>query len=174
MCVAYFLKFSVGTVNFRAYAYLWEQFEGGNKTRAGTINITTLPHLYVHCIPSRFSPYKSEICTWSWQVDLIQLYSGADTGGGLRGLQPPPPSFKYRIAGNFRMRVLHAKIKTTKISTIEIFAWTLTLHAVKIEYGQLELCQIFEWSTQRLLISRTIETEAKKVINLEGDHHAVL
>ena len=54
MCVAYFLKFSVGTVNFRAYAYLWEQFEGGNKTRVGTINITTILHSYAHCTPSRF------------------------------------------------------------------------------------------------------------------------
>ena len=51
-------------------------------------------------------------------------------------------SLQYHIAGNFhifRMRVLHAKIKTTKVSTIKIFAWTLTsLHAVKIEYRQLD------------------------------------
>ena len=36
------------------------------------------------------------------------------------------------------------------------------LHLVKIEYRQLELCQLFEHPTQRLLISHTIETEAKK------------
>ena len=68
MCVAYFLKFSVGTANFRAYAYLREQFEGGNKTRAGTINITTILHSYAHCTPSRFCLNKREICTWWWYV----------------------------------------------------------------------------------------------------------
>ena len=53
--------------------------------------------------------------------------------------------------------------KTTKIWAIKIFAWTLTsLHMVKIEYGQLVFCQIFERPTQRLLISRTIKVEAKK------------
>ena len=45
---------------------------------------------------------------------------------------------------------------------------------MKIEYGQLELCLLFERPTQRLLISHTIETEAKKAINLERDHYAVL
>ena len=77
-----------------------------------------------------------------------------------------PYSRKFLHGANFRifrMHVLHAKIKITNISTIENFVWTLTsLHAVKIAYGQLELCQIFEQSTQRLLISRTIKTEAKK------------
>ena len=51
---------------------IWEragmrvQFEGGNKTRVGIINIATLPCLYVHCTPSKSSPYKHEICAWSW------------------------------------------------------------------------------------------------------------
>ena len=36
------------------------------------------------------------------------------------------------------------------------------------------VCQIFERPTQRFLINRMIETETKKVINLERDHHAVL
>ena len=76
-----------------------------------------------------------------------------------------PYSGKFSHGANFRifrMRALHAKIKTTKIWTIENFAWTLTsLHAVKIESRQLELCKIFERPTQRIL-SRTIETEAKK------------
>ena len=38
----------------------------------------------------------------------------------------------------------------------------LTLHKVKTEYGQLVFCQTFERPTQRLLIGRTIKTEAKK------------
>ena len=83
-----------------------------------------------------------------------------------------PYSYKYRTAGKFRMVLLFAYFacasacenKTINIWTIKIFAWTLTsLHAVKIECSQLELCQIFERPTQRLLISRTIKTEAKKV-----------
>ena len=37
------------------------QFKGGNKARAGTVNITTLLRSYVHCVPSRFSPNKHEI-----------------------------------------------------------------------------------------------------------------
>ena len=37
----------------------------------------------------------------------------------------------------------------------------MSLYAVKIEYGQLVLCQILDLPTQRHLISRTIETEAK-------------
>ena len=53
--------------------------------------------------------------------------------------------------------------KLRKFEWSEIFAWILTssLHAVKIEYRQLTFCQIFERPTQRLLISCTIETEAK-------------
>ena len=35
-----------------------------------------------------------------------------------------------------------------------------SLHVVKIEYRQLMLCQVFEWPTQRLLISHKIEAEA--------------
>ena len=104
-------------------------------------------------------------------------------------------SGKFSHGANVRIfcvHVLHVKIKTKKIWTIQIFAWTLTsLHAVKIEYGidirdismyvsniyeygQLELCQIFEQPTQRLLVSCTIKTEAKRLINLERDHHAML
>ena len=91
----------------------------------------------------------------------------------LRGQVPPclppqltpdiPYSGKFLHGANFRifrMRILHAKIKTTKISTIEKIYVNFDL--TTREYGQLELCQIFERSTQRLLISRTIETEAKK------------
>ena len=51
-----------------------ETKQGGNKTRAGTINIATLPRSYAHCTSSRFSPNESEICTWSWQIDQIQLH----------------------------------------------------------------------------------------------------
>ena len=46
------------------------------------------------------------------------------------------------------------------------FAQTLTLpHAANIKYGQLAslvFCQIFEWPTQRLMVSRLIEIEIKK------------
>ena len=74
-----------------------------------------------------------------------------------------PYSGKFSHGANFRIfriRVLHAKIKTTKISTIEKFCMNVDL--TTREYVQLELCQIFEQSTQRLLLSRMIETEAKK------------
>ena len=37
------------------------QFEGGDNTRVGAINIITLPLSYVHCAPSRFSPNEHEI-----------------------------------------------------------------------------------------------------------------
>ena len=71
-------------------------------------------------------------------------------------------SGKFSYGANFHIHVLHAKIKTTKIWTIRIFAWTLTLLRYDIKYGHLVFCQIFEWPTQTLLINRTIETEAKK------------
>ena len=42
------------------------------------------------------------------------------------------------------------------------------LHMVKIEYGLLAFCQISERPIQRLLISCTMETEAKKAHDEPG------
>ena len=50
------------------------QFEGRNNTRAGSINIATLPHSYTHCAPSSFSPNEREECTkWSY-CTIERLY----------------------------------------------------------------------------------------------------
>ena len=60
----YFLEFFPRVLLISSCASMRVQFKGENKTRAGTINIATLPHLYVHCAPSELSPNKYEICTW--------------------------------------------------------------------------------------------------------------
>ena len=55
------------------------QLEGENNIRAGTIIITTLPHSYAHCAPSRFSQNAEQ--TWNLlmiiinQPDSAVLYS---------------------------------------------------------------------------------------------------
>ena len=75
----------------------------------------------------------------------------------------------YRIAENLHgAKNISYACSTCKNKSYEDlndrnFSWTLaSLHAVKIEYGELVFCQIFKRPTQRLLISCTIETEAKK------------
>ena len=55
---------------------MWVQFEGGNKTRAGTINIATLPCSYAHCVPSRFSPNELHLIVTN-RPNTAALYSCA-------------------------------------------------------------------------------------------------
>ena len=62
------------------YVNMQVQFEGGNKTRTDTTDIVTLPCLYAHCAPKRFSPNECEIWTWSWQFNLISTSFTAGWG----------------------------------------------------------------------------------------------
>ena len=53
--IPYILEFFLWVLLISECAIVRIQFAGGNKTRAGTINITTLLCSYAHCAPSRFS-----------------------------------------------------------------------------------------------------------------------
>ena len=76
--VPHFLEFFPRVLLISGCANIRVQFEGQNKTRVGTINIATLPCLHAHCTSSGFCPKKHEICTWSWQIDLIQPHCTVD------------------------------------------------------------------------------------------------
>ena len=51
MYVPYFLVFFLWVLLISECAGMRVQFEGGNKTRVGTINIAALPHSYMDCAP---------------------------------------------------------------------------------------------------------------------------
>lgn len=60
----YFLEYFPQVLLISVCANMWIYFESGNKKKGGKINIVSLPHSYVHCAPSSFSPNEWEICTW--------------------------------------------------------------------------------------------------------------
>ena len=59
--IPYFLEFFPQVLLISECANMRVQFEGGNNTRVGTINIATLPCSYTHCASGRFSQNESEI-----------------------------------------------------------------------------------------------------------------